>query len=309
MRESDLLKHVYAFNRALPDHVAIPPGDDMGALALGDQTVLITVDQVADGVHVQLGNTPLKLVARKAITRNLSDVAAMAARPLGAVVAAALPRRFTEAQAKELFDSMRATAEAYQCPLIGGDISMWDHPLLLTVTVFAEPAGIGPILRSGAQPGDAVFVSGQLGGAWQKDGGGAHLHFEPRINLARKIAEHAGDALHSMIDLSDGLASDLSHICEQSHAAAEIHLADLPARLPGRDGPQHALFDGEDYELCFTIAPDAADNLPTEIDGVTLTKVGHMLGEADRPVESRLWLRLPDGTRQPLTKTGWEHHA
>jgi thiamine-monophosphate kinase len=309
MRESDLLKHVYAFNSGLPDYVTVPPGDDMAALTLGDRTMLITVDQVADGVHVKLDTTPLELVARKAITRNLSDVAAMAARPLGAVVAAALPRRFTEAQAKTLFDAMRSTAERYHCPLVGGDISVWDHPLMLAVTVFAEPAGIGPILRRGARPGDVIMVSGQLGGAWQKDGGGAHLHFEPRIELARKVAEIAGDGLHSMIDLSDGLASDLSHICEQSHAAAEIHIADLPARLPGRDGPQHALYDGEDYELCFTVDPAAAEKLPTEIDGVTLTRIGHMLGEAERPVESRLWLRQPDGTRQPLTKTGWEHHA
>lgn len=309
MRESDLLKHVYAFNRGLPDYVTVPPGDDMGAITLGDQTILITVDQLADGVHVKLDTTPLELVARKAITRNLSDVAAMAAKPLGAVVAAALPRRFTEAQAKTLFDALRAVAEQYHCPLIGGDISVWDHPLMLTVTVFAEPAGIGPIRRRGAKPGDVIYVSGQLGGAWQTDGGGPHLHFEPRIDLARKIAQLAGDRLHSMIDLSDGLASDLSHICEQSHVAAEIHIADLPTRVPGRDGPNHALYDGEDYELCFTVDPAAAEKLPTEIGGVTLTRIGHMLGETNRPVESHLWLRLPGGSRQPLTKTGWEHRA
>src|SRR5690606_30452530 len=121
-------------------------------------------------------------VARKAITRNLSDVAAMAARPSGAVVAASLPRDFGEARANELFDHMRKTAEAFGCPLFGGDLAMWDHPLLLSVTVLAEPAETAPVLRSGAKVGDIIYVTGQLGGSLQNVAGRCHhLDFEPRL--------------------------------------------------------------------------------------------------------------------------------
>ena len=137
MRERDLLKHIYAANAGLPADVGIPPGDDMGAVSVGGQQVLVTVDQVADGVHVDLANTPIEKTGRKAITRSLSDVAAMAAVPVGAVAAASLKRDFGEPRAEALFDAMRQTAQSYQCPLIGGDISVWDGPTILTVTVFA----------------------------------------------------------------------------------------------------------------------------------------------------------------------------
>jgi len=309
MRESDLLKHIYNASRRMPDHVIVPPGDDMAAVRFGDQTVLITVDQLADGVHVNLENVGTEAVARKAVTRNLSDVAAMAARPRGAVVAAALPRDFGEDRATQLFDAMRQTAEQYDCPLVGGDITIWAGPLMLTVTVFAEPDGVDPVLRSGAKPGDVICVTGQLGGAWEADGGGAHLSFEPHIDLARKLAGFSPGALHSMIDLSDGLASDLSHICTQSRRAAEIHTRKLPTRVVGPDAADRALFDGEDYELCFTMNAEAAGRLPESIDGVPITPIGHILPLEDKPYESSIWLRHEDGRREPLTKTGWDHHS
>ena len=148
MREFELLSHIYRSNTALPADVAIPPGDDMGAVTLGDTTVLVTVDQVADGVHIDLATTPIEKVGRKAITRNLSDVAAMAAKPVGAVAAACLPVGFGEDRAKALFDAMRATAEDFNCPLIGGHLSTWDQRLIIPVTVFAHPDGLQPVLRS-----------------------------------------------------------------------------------------------------------------------------------------------------------------
>lgn len=308
MRELDLLKHVYAANKRLPRQVVIPPGDDMGAIRLGGETVLVTVDQVIDGVHVKLADTPLELVGRKAVTRNLSDVAAMAAKPLGAVVAAALPRGFGEANATKLFDAMRQTAEGYDCPLVGGDIAMHDGALTLSVTIFAEPAGIDPILRSGANVGDAVCVSGKLGGSW-RDGARAHLEFEPRIELARRLAGDAATRPSSMIDLSDGLASDLARICEQSNVAAVIDAAKIPTRKQGGDALAAALFDGEDYELCFTLSEQAARALPHEIAGVPLSIVGHIISAADAPHEGRIWLTEINGERRPLTQAGWEHHT
>ena len=297
MRERDLLQHVFASNASLPADVTIPPGDDMGAIRFGDSQLLVTVDQLADGVHVNVANTPIELVGRKAITRNLSDVAAMAALPVGAVAAAALPRDFGQARADALFDAMRKTAEQYDCPLIGGDVTIWDGPLMITVTVFADPAGVKPVLRSGAQPGDSVFVTGALGGAWDENGGGAHLTFEPRIQLARTVAESLGDNLHAMIDLSDGLATDLGHICKQSGAGAEIISAAIPLRSVPHVDPHRALTDGEDYELCFTVDASTA---PEAIDA---QQVGRII-ESD---DSEIFLIQGD-ERTPFKATGYEHH-
>lgn len=349
MRELDLLQHVYAFNHGLPGHVSIAPGDDMGAIRLGDEELLVTVDQVIDGVHVDRASTSLELIGRKAITRNLSDVAAMAGAPLGAVVAVCLPRDFTEADATNLFDAMRQTAEDYDCPLIGGDISTAQKsPLAITVTVFAKAfCGRGPVLRSGAKVGDLVYVSGELGGAWQakntqndvnsspngredceqggkKGGGDHHLVFEPRIELAQRLATQLGDQLHSMIDLSDGLGGDLSRICERSDVGAQIDVEQLPIRAAAhaaadRDGVEawrHALNDGEDYELCFTVdsaARKLLDNISTE--STPLTAVGRIVEKTEiqqggkMARDARITLQWADGRRQSMVSGGWEHTA
>jgi len=303
MRENDLLQHIYATSGGLASQfpgVSIPPGDDMGAVAVGGQIVLMTVDQVADGVHVDLANTPLAKVGRKCITRNLSDVAAMAARPVGAVAAACLPRDFGEANATALFDAMRATAERYACPLIGGDISMWDGKLIVTVTIFAEPAGIEPIRRGTARPGDGLYVTGALGNSLAT---GHHLDFEPRIELARQLAGDPRTRPTAMIDLSDGLAQDLPRLTD--HALIEAALLPIRAGTPGHDDSRwrHAVGDGEDYELLFALAPEGASHLPRQIDGVPITRIGRVAGDGG------VCLALPDGQRPALEGMGWEHVA
>ena len=317
MRESELLQHIFDSSGGLPEQVVIGPGDDMGAVSVGGQLLLVTTDQVVGGVHFDGQTASLERIARKSVTRNLSDVAAMAALPVAAVAAVCLPRTFGADRANELFDAMRAVAEAYRCPLIGGDISFHDEPLVITLTVLAEPAGIEPVRRNGAKAGDAICVSGQLGGAWDEQGGGAvHLDFEPRINLARKLASIEGLTLHSMIDLSDGLATDLGHICRASQVAAEIEVAKLPirphaeaaAKRDGRPAHVHALTDGEDYELCFTIdADEATKHLPADIDGVPLTVVGRVTEQ--NALQPLVHLRHSDGRIEPLDLAGWEHTA
>lgn len=313
MREFELLAHIFRGNAALPPTVVIPPGDDMGALRIGDQTVLVTVDQIGDGIHVDLATMALEKVARKAITRNLSDVAAMAAKPLGAVAAACLPRDFGEQRARALFDHMSRTAAAYQCPLIGGDIAIWDGRLLLTVTIFAEPAGIKPVLRRGAKAGDAVYVTGWLGGSLETVAGYTHhLDFEPRLALARQLGSDAPRRPNCMIDLSDGLARDLGHLCEMSNVRAEIWTDHLPLsagalQVSERDGEPawlHGLRDGEDYELCFTVEDERAKGLPREIDGAPLTMVGRIVAGDGRPMVTAV---LPDGSRRDAGQWGWEH--
>lgn len=316
MRENDLLQHVYAANAHLENlpemAVTIPPGDDMGAISFGGRSLLVAVDQIADGVHFNLADTPIEKVGRKAITRNLSDVAAMAAKPTAAVAAVCLPSGLGEAQATALFDAMRDTAEAFGCPLIGGDISIWDEKLLISVTVMAEPwrnaddVAIAPVERRGAQPGDAIYVTGELGHSFPS---GHHLDFEPRLDLAQALVTSSGGVTRptAMIDLSDGIAQDLPRLVEH----AELHARILPLRggecAQGREPWQHALGDGEDYELLFTAPPDAP--IPQgfgddEDDQVLITRIGTVTDA------SGIVVVTPDGSRVGLDQVdakGWEH--
>ncbi|MHB1157373.1 MAG: thiamine-phosphate kinase [Phycisphaerales bacterium] len=306
MREFELLKHVFQSNPRLPSRVTIPPGDDMGAVRLDGRDLLVTVDQIIEGIHVNLATATLEQVAHKAMVRNLSDVAAMAAVPVAAVATATLNRNFGETRTLALFDALRKSAEQYDCPLIGGDVSIWNGPLHLTVTVFAEPGGIEPVKRSGAKVGDDVYVTGAVGGGWNRQGGGPHLTAEPRLRLARTLAKLPEGPPHSMIDLSDGLAGDLKHICEMSHVDAEVFIDKLPLRTTiaddGRPAWEHAVCDGEDYELCFT----AGGDVPAELEGVKVTRIGRIV-KSCRPDEPCIqWLNA-QGEPQTLRSSGWEH--
>ena len=317
MREFELLQHIFDANETLPDTVTIPPGDDMGAVRFCRMSALIAVDQLVESVHFDTATTPIKKIGRKAITRSLSDVAAMAASPVGAVVAGCLPREFGQERASELFDVMRRVGQSYRCPLIGGDITIWEHPLVLTVTMIATPEGIRPLLRGGAQVGDAICVTGQLGGALETINGYTHhLDFEPRLALARSLGANPDLDLHAMIDLSDGLAKDLSHICRTSSVGAEIAVDALPigpaaqaaARRDGRPAWQHAVGDGEDYELCFTLPTTQVDpGRSTQIAGVDITPIGRIT-EPRPDDEPNIMLKQSDGSLEPLDpQLGWEH--
>lgn len=298
MKEFRLLSRVYEHNAALDARVVVPPGDDMGMVRLGGTDVLAAVDQIVAGRHFRLDSTPLALIGRKAITRNLSDIAAMASHPVAALAAVVLPADWKEAQALELSEAMRQTAEYYDCPLVGGDISMAEAPLMCSVTVLARPGPRGPVLRSGAKPGDAVYVSGRLGGSVEPGGGGRHLSFEPRINLALALAERF--EVHAMIDISDGLGRDAAHIAEMSNAQITLDAEAIPCNA-GCDW-RRALRDGEDYELCFTVEADAP--LPAEWCGVSLSRIGVVREcRAGRPVVEV----ERDGESFDASNLGWEH--
>lgn len=324
MREFELLRHVFASNARLPVRVTLPPGDDMGQVRLDGRDVLVTVDQVADGVHVDRRTTSLRKIGRKAVTRNLSDIAAMAARPVGGVVAASLPRDMNQAQARELLDAMRDTAMEYDCPIFGGDVSMWDHPLLISVTLLAEPAGIEPVHRTGARVGDFICVTGHLGGSLQNVTRHGHpythhLDFEPRLNFARQISRNTSTRPRCMIDLSDGLARDLGHLGAAAGLGAELWADALPisegckaaASQSGRPLWQHALGDGEDYELLFAVSPTQKESLPREIDGVPISVVGIFTAATPAKPGSAgpIMLRKPDGSIEHLNDIGWEHRT
>jgi thiamine-monophosphate kinase len=304
MRESALLQHIYSFNRAISAKVLIPPGDDMGMIALEGTTLLAAVDQVVEGRHFVRG-TPLELIGRKAVTRNVSDIAAMAARPVAALAAGVLPREMTEADANRLFDAMRSTADTCGCPLIGGDISMHGEPgrpLVCSVTVLAEPwdAMTPPRRRTDAVDGDGVYVTGALGGSLGADGMGRHLTFEPRVHEAAALARALGDRLHAMIDISDGLGRDAGRIAEASGMVIELDAEAIP-RNPGASLHQ-AIGDGEDYELCFSVGGEAVGRALN----TSVTRIGSVRRPRADERAGIVWCTI-DGRCVDVSAQGWEH--
>ena len=304
MRESELLQHIYATTSGPTPLVPIPPGDDMAMLLVGDQSIMVAVDQVVAGRHVDLATTPLELVGRKAVTRSLSDVAAMAGHPVALLATAALPPDFGHDRATTLFDAMRATADQYGCPLVGGDIAIHcdaSAPLVCTVTALARPGPAGAVCRTGARPGDHLFVTGRLGGSLEPDGLGRHLGFEPRIREALILADLLKSRLHAMIDISDGLARDALHLATGSGVRIEVDAS----RIPCHDGLdwQRAVGDGEDYELCFA----AVGDVPTSLGGLSVTEIGRVI-EADQCDGPRLVFMAGEEVFD-ATGLGWEHRS
>jgi thiamine-monophosphate kinase len=240
-------------------------------------------------------------VGRKAMAVNLSDIAAMAGRPVAAVVSVGLPRIGGRAIAEELYLGLREVADAYDTAIVGGDTNSWDGPLVINVTLLGEATPRGAVRRSGAQVGDWLFVTGALGGSIL----GKHLDFAPRVHEALQLHEQVD--LHAMIDISDGLAADLAHICEESRCGALLRAEAIPvsdAARQMRDDKSpldHALGDGEDFELVFAVSPeDGRRLLATQpIRGVTLTQIGEC-------VEQGLWYEEEDKKRS-LPPRGYVH--
>ena len=261
MRETDLLSHIYRrsadLSAAYP-RILVGPGDDCAVITSpwgGGDRLLLKVDQLVEGRHfVPAPATPLDLIARKAIARAVSDIAAMAGAPTAALAAATLPAGCT--YANELFDHLARWARHWSCPLVGGDIAAWSTPgagLVLSLTVVGTPhPRRGPVLRSTARPGDHVYVTGPLGGSLDAATGlGRHLTFEPRLHEAARLGDTLGDHLHAMMDISDGLGIDAGRLADASGVRIELDAASIPLN-PGIRDWRRAAGDGEDYELLFT---------------------------------------------------------
>jgi thiamine-monophosphate kinase len=277
------------------DFVPVPQGDDLAVLKWNAADLLLVgVDQVLDGVHFDSGIHSPRLIGAKAMNRNLSDCAAMACLPAAAVVSVALPNGGGIDYAKELYLGLRDAADLFDCKLVGGDTGSWPGKLAVTVSILGKSAGIQPITRSGAKPGDGVYVTGPLGGSIL----GRHMSFVPRIAMARELA--ATGRITAMLDISDGLSRDLRQICNQSRVGAVIDPAAVPIhgdaiKLSARDGRsslEHALHDGEDHELLFTAA--------------TAPQVGGIVRVGTIVSERGMWLQEGD-RRIELAPKGWEH--
>ncbi len=277
-------------------------GDDMAVIDWGGRELLITTDMLLEGVHFDLAKASLEEVGYKVMACSLSDCAAMAAEPFAAVAAVALPKNMALADAKRLVEGMQQAAVRYNCPLIGGDTTSWDKPLAIDVTMLACMAdGHRPVLRSGAKVGDAIMVTGQLGGSLA----GRHLSFEPRVAEARLLAERVD--LHAMIDISDGLAADLGHICERSGVGAVLEAINIPiSPAAAGDNPlAAALGDGEDFELLFCVSEADAKKLLKFWSGespVPLTRIGEITAG-----EPGVKIRNCQGAVKDVEIKGWEH--
>jgi len=271
MRESDLLAHVYALAggiNAAGGDVLVGPGDDCAVVRTprGD-VLLLTVDQAVEGRHFEPG-TPPDLVARKAVTRSISDIAAMGGVPSWGLAAGVLPPDY--AHGRELCEALHAWGRHWRCPIVGGDIAVGPGPLTLTVTIVGNMDGADPVLRSGARPGDELWLTGRVGGSFES---GWHLRFEPRLDAGRAAARSG--LVRAMIDLSDGLGRDAGRIGAASGTRLVIDAARVPVSHRCRDWRQ-AVREGEDYELLVCVAPrDGRDgSVPFDADPPLVGPIG-----------------------------------
>ena len=255
-------------------------GDDCAVLPGG---LLLTCDPVVEGIHF-LPATPARRVGWKAMARNLSDIAAMGGLPRWAVVSIGLRPATPVRWVRELYAGLHAAARRFDCEIVGGDTTHVKHEQFVVVTLLGQCNR--PVLRTGSKIGDSVFVTGKLGGSRA----GKHLTFVPRIKEARWLTAHFD--IHAMIDLSDGLASDVQHLLRPG-----IRFDLDAAEIPFRGSLRAALTEGEDFELLFTIDPRAVTALRTKWKfPVKLTEIGRVV----RGHGARL-----DG--QPLSAKGYDH--
>jgi len=285
-------------------------GEDCAALPTDDpeRCLLFTTDPVLEGVHFESSALPYQ-IGWKAMARNLSDIAACGGKPKWAVVSAGLRADMSADFVDELYRGMNAAATQFGAHLVGGDTTKVAGAFFLAVSMIGEVERRHLKLRSMARPGDSILVTGTLGGSIA----GKHLEFTPRVREARWLVENF--PINAMIDLSDGLAGDLFHILEQSSVGARIVAPRVPISEAARhlecEGDQEhssfdmALYDGEDFELLFTIPAGHVDRLladwPKQFD-VPLRTVGAITAGAGKFI-----LVNPQGEEEPLAPRGHDH--
>jgi thiamine-monophosphate kinase len=289
--------------------------DDTAVVSLaGRSNVLVTTDTLTDGVDFRLDQHEPRLIGRQALAANLSDLAAMAARPVAAVISLVLPREGGGGLdalrlAIELYEGLLPLAAEFDVAIAGGDVNTFDGPLVISVTALGESTERGPLLRSGGRPGDWLLVTGALGGSIL----GHMLDFTPRVREA--IALHEKYELHAGVDISDGLALDASRLAVESNCGAVLLSHQVPVsrdaqrlaeqeRAANREATalQHAMSDGQDFELLLAASPHTAQTIlrdqPLECP---ISHVGELVAEPGLSQQDK------SGRRQVLEPVGWLH--
>ncbi len=321
-----LTEHVEIYNDSSVKGI----GDDAAVIKYdGDKHTLVSTDMLVEGVHFDLSYVPLKHLGYKAITVNLSDICAMNGTPKQVTVSIAASNRFSVEALEELYSGMLHACQKYQVDLIGGDTSSSTSGLIISVTAIGEANKEDIVYRNGAQEKDLLCVSGDLGGAYMglqilerekfvfKDNPNMQpdlvgndyilerqLKPEARIDIV-DLFKSLNIKPTSMIDVSDGLASELIHICTQSNLGCDLHEDKIPldpqtfdrAREFNLDPTVCALSGGEDYELLFTVPMTDFEKIKNLPD---FTIIGHMT-----PKESGINLIAKAGTSHPITAQGW----
>jgi thiamine-monophosphate kinase len=308
MNEFELIRKLTA-GLATGPGVVVGVGDDCAVLESGspEEWLLFKTDAVVEGVHFRETAAP-RQIGHKALARCLSDIAAMGGKPTCALVTLALPAAFPEDRVIEIYAGLRSLADRHGVAIVGGETTANPGGLLLSIALLGTVPRGKALLRSGARPGDAIFVSGELGGSMD----GRHLNFEPRLAEAQWL--NANHRVHAMIDLSDGLAGDLRHVLAASGCGAELLGKMIPVSAAARRKTRTessakppllaALTDGEDFELLFTVAAvDAVaikDGWARQFPEVRLTCIGRITREPG------LKIRTEQGLRD-MTEHGYVH--
>jgi thiamine-monophosphate kinase len=260
------------------DHrVILGPGDDCAVVRTVGNFQLLKSDCVIEGIHF-LPDTDPQWVGWKAMCRSISDVASMGGLPLDALVTVAIRADADFEWLKKLYRGLRKAASVYRVNLVGGETAKSPGPVFLSVSLTGTAESGKYVSRSGGKKGDCLFVTGKLGGSI----GGKHLRFSPRVKEARWLVSRF--PIHAMMDLSDGLGSDLPRLAAASGLGFEVDLEDLP--LSKGCSPENALRDGEDYELLFAVSQGVKSRLETAwmkaFPTLQLTAVGRLVDSGHR---------------------------
>ena len=277
--------------------VLVGIGDDAAVLrGTGDAHWLLASDMLVEGVHFRRHDTPAKWIGWKALACNVSDIAAMGGAPHASVVSLGLPPRTPLAFVEGVYDGLAHCARRFGVSVAGGD-TVRAPVVVIDVAILGTVKRSQLVLRSGAVAGDRLFVTGHLGGSLSS---GRHATFVPRLAQAQWLVRHL--RVHAMIDLSDGLASDLWQMARASRATLQVREAAIPVSRAART-VRHALMDGEDFELLFAVPPRQSRRVPKRLEGVPVTEIGVVAREGRSGVE----LIQRDGRRRPLVPQGFKH--
>lgn len=339
MSEKAFIAAIRARTRRPSSALRLGIGDDCAIVrpARGEE-IVVTTDFSLEGVHFRRDWHTPESIGHRCLARGLSDLGAMGARPVAAFLSLAVPEELLAARrgkawsrkswVERFFDGLLALADRFDVPLAGGDTARAPELACFDIVLLGAVKRGRALLRSGAKAGDLIYVTGMLGGAaaellalernprrfaalTKAVAEHPHLYPEPRVVVAEKLARRVGSAIHSAIDVSDGLSTDLGHICDESGLTAELDAGLIPvhplAAQAERDGwiasaMDLALHGGEDYELLFTASPHA--KIPRKVAGSEVHRIGRMKRKSRGP---RMVLRDRDGRVRALEARGWEH--